>query len=83
MLPAHKARRRIPKSFRILGHVIRVRQVTPSELKKIVEEDVALDGLWIDSEKTIYVDKNLSIFTKRQVLWHELQHAIVDLREEG
>lgn len=75
--------KRIPKSIRILGDTIRIKQVTVRELSRICGDDRVLDGLWVDSEKTIYLNKNLSNFGKRQTCFHELIHAIVDLKECG
>lgn len=73
--------KRIPKSIRLLGYCIRIRQVTPGELKKIGKDDRPLDGLWVDEECTIYIDKNMPIYQKRNILFHELIHSLVDLKE--
>ena len=36
-------------------------------------------GAWIDTERTIYIDKSLSKQRQWEVYWHELMHAILDI----
>ncbi len=36
------------------------------------------DGLWDDDERTIYIRSSLSFAKKKQILFHELLHALHD-----
>lgn len=74
----------MPRRIHLLGHIIVVKQITQRALQKLNgEDDRPLEGLWLDAEKIIYVNKNLSVRDKRMVVWHEIQHAVTDLRELG
>lgn len=72
---------RIPRVVRLLGVCIKVRQIPPSLLKEYSKEDRALDGLWCDDQQTIYLNKKTSQGTKIHTFLHELQHALIDVRE--
>jgi Zn-dependent peptidase ImmA (M78 family) len=39
------------------------------------------EGMWVDEDDTIYLGKWLSAKRKREVLFHELVHAVLDYRE--
>jgi hypothetical protein len=59
-------------------------KIGPQTFAIVVKEDLrqgdeSLDG-WIKfSESTIYLDARLDTFSHRQVLWHEVIHAIVNM----
>ena len=36
-------------------------------------------GAWVDTERTIYIDKSLTKQRQWEVYWHELLHAVLDI----
>lgn len=60
------------------GYRIRVRLLTDTEMKILNDGDDAVDGLWIEEQRTIYVRKALSPKRRRYILAHELLHAAAD-----
>ena len=36
-------------------------------------------GAWVDTQRTIYIDKSLSKQRQWEVYWHELLHAVLDI----
>lgn len=72
---------RIPATQRFpFGYVVRIRQVTDTEMANESDEDIAdiPDGLWDSDERIIWIRKALSPRRKRYVLLHELGHALLD-----
>lgn len=64
------------------GVRLAVHQVTPQEMAEHEAiDDASTQGAWIVEERAIYIRRNLPIRVKRNVLWHELQHALVDLKD--
>ncbi len=61
------------------GYVIRVRQISRTEMWNTVGEN-ALAG-WLSCERTIYLTRSRSTRQKRADLGHELGHAIVDYND--
>ena len=73
---------RIPRVIHLLGYTVKVKQVSPRQMAALDPQDPrCLNAMWIDQEQTIYLRNTLGPRQKRQALWHEIQHAIVDLRE--
>ena len=44
-------------------------------------DDGTPEGAWVDEDDTIYLGRWMSAKRKREVLFHELQHAMIDYRE--
>lgn len=78
---------RLPKRIRILDYDILVKLVSSSEMADVVgdddEEGKELEGAWHHDLMTIYIKKSLNWKERRATLLHELQHALVDLKERG
>ena len=36
-------------------------------------------GAWVDTDRTIYIDKSLTKQRQWEVYWHELLHAVLDI----
>ena len=45
--------------------------------------DSTPEGLWDCDTDTVYIGRWLSAQRKREVLFHELTHAMIDYREQG
>lgn len=73
---------RLPKRIVLpFGNIIIVKLVPPTHEAlhnpECPEDD--LDGCWVETEKTIYINNTLSPKRARYLLWHELFHSIVDI----
>lgn len=76
--------RRLPKRLDLGLAYVHVKSVTKAQMREEAEcdeEDVTPEGLWSDEDDTIYLGKWLSAKRKREVLFHELTHAVLDYRE--
>lgn len=76
--------RRLPNKLDLGLALIHIRLVAKGEMREEAEceeDDPTPEGLWADDEDTIFVGKWLSAKRKREVLFHELIHAAIDLRE--
>lgn len=78
--------RRLPKSVRLpFGYIVKVEQVSQRRMREIEPdlrpEDVVY-GLWVVETRTIYIWNKLPLKKKRDTLWHELQHVLVDAKDE-
>ena len=57
----------------------------PIRVIELAKSDMAIrgcDGLWDDDERTIYIRRSLSSAKKKQILYHELIHAVHDLARQ-
>jgi Zn-dependent peptidase ImmA (M78 family) len=64
-----------------MGYTITIRLATQKEIQKAMKDsDGAFEGAW-DGDRTIYIYRGLSSKRRRLVLFHELQHALLDLRD--
>lgn len=75
---------RIPKRLNLGLAVIDVRLVTRAEMAMEMEcetDDPVPEGAWVDEDDAIYLRNDLTAKRKREVLFHELGHAMIDLRE--
>jgi Zn-dependent peptidase ImmA (M78 family) len=74
----------LPRRVRVLDYSLRIKQVGKRDLAEMFEDDETESvGAWISGERTIYILRSLSRKEKRATLLHELQHALVDLKEWG
>jgi len=77
----------IPTEIDLGSALIHVKLVTKKQMIEALEnemelkEDEALQGLWDAEEDTIYIGKWLPIMVQRWILFHELVHACIDLRD--
>lgn len=72
--------KRIPKTLRLLGHVITVRVVSRRDWEEIAEENDLEDALacWAPDKDLILIKRQ----TREQMLhafYHELTHAVLDM----
>ena len=79
--PVKPQDRPLPRSLRLLGYYIRIKQVSVSQLAEVAKDDRPLDGFWDDETLTIYLLRRRSRKVKRVTLWHEVNHAVVDLKD--
>lgn len=66
------------------GYIIQIKLVTNTELMLILKEPKTdsikqYAGAWVDTDRIIYIDKNLTKAKQWEVYWHELLHAIHDI----
>ena len=74
------------------GYTISIKLITPTELAHITNETDSKNymglrpiarkssaGAWIDTTRTIYIDKSLTKQKQWEVYWHEMLHAILDI----
>lgn len=78
--------RRLPTKIDLGLEMVHVRVVGKAEMR--LEADCEADeptpeGLWDYGEDTVWVGRWLSAKRKREVLFHELVHAMIDYREHG
>lgn len=66
---------KIPKKVKVGGIVYRVKEV--NRINRI-DDDGKTVGLWVPSESTIYIDKNIEEQMKERYFLHELFHAIFE-----
>ena len=78
--------KRIPRKIDLGIYTVRVVLVT----KKVMREegdaedgDPTPEGLWDYDTDSVYIGRWLSAQRKREVLFHELTHAMIDYREQG
>lgn len=76
----------MPKWVKILDYDILVKLVNAGEMADAAadddEEGRKLDGAWHHDLMTIFILKSIPLKVKRATLLHELQHALVDLKEQ-
>lgn len=64
---------RLPKTFRLLGHTIKVKPRPGLHSKE------AAYGMWVQHELTIYIDPDMPPSLLAHTFWHEATHAVLDL----
>lgn len=79
--PVKPQDRPLPRSLRLMGYAIRIKQISAAELAIVAKDERPLDGFWDDETLTIYLLKRQSRKAKRLTLWHEIHHAVVDLKD--
>ena len=67
--------------MKVMGYHISVKQISAAELSEVAKDTRFLSGYWDDKTLTIYLLKRDGVKEKRRTLWHELDHAITDLRD--
>lgn len=76
---------RLPSLIRLpFGYNVKVVQVSQRRMRELtdVEPGNVVCGLWFVESRTIYIWNKLSPKEKRSTLWHELQHVLVDAKDE-
>lgn len=75
------AKYRIPRVIHLpFGVRIKVRQLGKRAMQAELGDADAC-GAWIESIATIFLKKSDSPAAKRDTLYHEIQHAVVDLKD--
>jgi len=76
--------KRIPKKTKLLGWTIIIEEVSQSIIDDLSDEPGA-PGLWHaiykDARFTIYLAKEPSLNERWATLWHEMDHAVNDIRD--
>jgi Zn-dependent peptidase ImmA (M78 family) len=79
--------RRLPSKIDLGLELVHVKLVTKKEMREEcdleTEEDSTPEGVWDYDQDTIFIGRWLSPKRKREVLFHELVHAMIDYREHG
>jgi Zn-dependent peptidase ImmA (M78 family) len=78
--------RRLPSKIDLGLELVHVKLVTKAKMRDEADcddDDPTPEGMWDYSEDTVYVGRWLSAKRKREVLFHELVHAMIDYREHG
>jgi Zn-dependent peptidase ImmA (M78 family) len=76
--------KRIPSVIHLGLYDVRVVMLTKKAMRVEAdcdEGDITPEGMWVDEDDTIYLGRWLSSKRKREVLFHELTHAVLDYRE--
>jgi len=82
-ITATSANSPLPKVIDLGFHLLRVVELPKKDFYKELDEDEPGDvrGFWDPDEDLIVIGKWLPRKEKRQILLHELIHAIIDLRD--
>lgn len=75
---------RLPHRLDLGLALINIKLLTRKEMRveaECEEDEATPEGMWSDEHDTIYLGRWLSQKRKREVLFHELVHAMIDLRE--
>jgi len=76
------ARRRIPRVVNLpFGVRIKVKQVGKRQMEAEMGDGEASGG-WMCAIRTIFIKKTDSPAAKRDTLYHELMHVLVDIKDE-
>ena len=68
----------LPASIRLpFGYVITVKAVSKRMMASLSPGEPVM-GLWVDSSRTIYIDRTLGVKEQRYVLTHEFIRAFAD-----
>lgn len=62
------------------GYVVRIKQITVTEMRVLSDGGPDLDGCWVADERTIYIVRSLPAGRKRYILGHEMFHSLVDFQ---
>jgi len=76
--------RRLPSKIDLGLALLNVKLLTKKEMREEAEcedDDPTPEGMWCDEHDTVFLGRWLSAKRKREVLFHELVHAMIDFRE--
>ncbi len=78
--------KRIPRKIDLGTYTVTVTLINKKQMREEADcddGDVTPEGLWDVELDTVYIGRWLSAKRKREVLFHELTHAMIDYREQG
>ena len=86
--------KRLPRRVHLgLGYTVEVVLASQSLIRDVMEieddDKSSFDGCWIShlgepdqrAAGIIYIDQNLSAKARRSAYWHEMGHALIDIRD--
>lgn len=78
---------RIPRKIDLGIYTVRVCLVNKTQMRELDDDyevgEPTAEGLWDVDTDSVYIGRWLTAQRKREVLFHELTHAMIDYREQG